>query len=126
MNGIYSFGEFRLDSGRRLLSRNGDPVVPTPMAFDLLLALSWIAATGCFPRTSRSKRSGRKRSSRRESSSTTSPCCARRSAARGYRFAGDVEQETAVEIALAEKTEVAVEVRDEPRFQALLRRMRLE
>lgn len=39
MNGIYRFGDFRLDSGRRLLSRNGDPVVLTLKAFDLLPAL---------------------------------------------------------------------------------------
>jgi hypothetical protein len=38
MNGIYRLGEFRLDSGRRLLSRYGDPVVLTSKAFDRLLS----------------------------------------------------------------------------------------
>src|ERR1041385_6034017 len=39
MNGIYRFGEFRLDPARRRLSCQGEPVVLTPKAFDLLLTL---------------------------------------------------------------------------------------
>ena len=37
--GIYEFGEFRLDSGKRTLLRRGDPVSLTPKVFDTLLHL---------------------------------------------------------------------------------------
>ena len=34
---IYEFGDFRLDSEKRLLWRNGSPVSLTPRVFDTLL-----------------------------------------------------------------------------------------
>ena len=36
---IYEFGDFRLEAGKRLLSRNGEPIPLTPRAFDTLLHL---------------------------------------------------------------------------------------
>jgi DNA-binding winged helix-turn-helix (wHTH) protein len=36
---FYEFGPFRIDPGRRLLLREGQPVALTPKAFDMLLAL---------------------------------------------------------------------------------------
>ncbi|MGH9566630.1 MAG: winged helix-turn-helix domain-containing protein, partial [Candidatus Angelobacter sp.] len=36
---IYEFGEFRIDTSRRMLLRNGDPVPLTPKVFDTLLHL---------------------------------------------------------------------------------------
>jgi DNA-binding winged helix-turn-helix (wHTH) protein/TolB-like protein/Flp pilus assembly protein TadD len=121
MNGIYRFGEFRLDSGRRLLSRNGDPVVLTPKAFDLLLTLldsrNQLLSKDellekVWPETFveegilKYNVSVLRKAFGGESWIETQP-------RRGYRFAGDVVRETAVEIALAEKTEVAVEVEAE-------------
>ena len=35
----YSFGEFRIDSVERVLTRDGEPVPLTPKVFDLLLIL---------------------------------------------------------------------------------------
>ena len=39
INQIYEFGDFQLDPGERLLTRQGQPVSITPKAFDTLLAL---------------------------------------------------------------------------------------
>ncbi len=36
---IYEFGPFRLDAAEQLLLRDGEAVLLTPKAFDLLLAL---------------------------------------------------------------------------------------
>src|ERR1700676_292248 len=36
---IYEFGEFRIDTGKRLLLRAGEPVPLTPKVFDTLLYL---------------------------------------------------------------------------------------
>jgi DNA-binding winged helix-turn-helix (wHTH) protein/Tfp pilus assembly protein PilF len=36
---IYEFGEFRVEAGRRMLLRNGDPIPLTPKVFDTLLHL---------------------------------------------------------------------------------------
>jgi DNA-binding response OmpR family regulator len=35
--GFYDFAEFRIDAGKRVLFRNGEPVVLTPKVFDTLL-----------------------------------------------------------------------------------------
>jgi len=37
--GVYKFGEFRIEVGKRLLLRGGAPVALTPKAFDTLLHL---------------------------------------------------------------------------------------
>ncbi|HWY56685.1 MAG TPA: transcriptional regulator, partial [Terriglobales bacterium] len=39
VNGLYEFGEFRLDAQRRTLQRGQELVALTPKAFDLLLQL---------------------------------------------------------------------------------------
>jgi len=36
---VYQFGQFRLDSGERVLLRDGSPVPLTPKIFDILLLL---------------------------------------------------------------------------------------
>jgi len=38
-NALYQFGEFQLDAGRRLLLREGEPVVIAPKVYEVLLAL---------------------------------------------------------------------------------------
>ncbi len=38
-NNGFAFGEFFLDTEERLLKRNGEPVPPTPKAYDLILEL---------------------------------------------------------------------------------------
>src|ERR1700737_4509389 len=39
MNGLYRFGEFRLDPSRRVLLRANQPLALAPKAFDILLLL---------------------------------------------------------------------------------------
>src|ERR1700736_1391335 len=39
MNGLYRFGEFRLDPSRRVLLRANQPLTLAPKAFDILLLL---------------------------------------------------------------------------------------
>src|SRR5258706_11165229 len=39
-NGLYEFGSFRLDAGKRLLTRAGESVTLAPKTFDLLLVLA--------------------------------------------------------------------------------------
>src|SRR5690349_14607934 len=39
MNGLYRFGEFRLDPSRRTLRRGDEPLPLSPKAFDILLLL---------------------------------------------------------------------------------------
>ena len=39
LNGLYEFGAFRLDAAERILLRHGKPILLTPKAFDMLLAL---------------------------------------------------------------------------------------
>src|ERR1041385_1911707 len=39
MSGLYKFGEFRLDPGRRSLMRGSEPLSLAPKAFDMLLVL---------------------------------------------------------------------------------------
>jgi DNA-binding winged helix-turn-helix (wHTH) protein len=36
---VYEFGEFRIETGKRMLLRNGNPVPLTPKVFDTLLHL---------------------------------------------------------------------------------------
>jgi Tol biopolymer transport system component/DNA-binding winged helix-turn-helix (wHTH) protein len=39
VNGLYEFGPYRLDSAKRMLTRDGEPILLQPKAFDLLLLL---------------------------------------------------------------------------------------
>ena len=123
MNGIYQFGEFRLDPTRRQLSCRGEPVLLTPKAFDLLLAL--LENRGrllskddllekVWPETFveegilKYNVSVLRKALGDQNWIETQP-------RRGYRFAGDVIEEGAGEsvVAAVERTEVAVEVEAE-------------
>jgi DNA-binding winged helix-turn-helix (wHTH) protein/TolB-like protein/tetratricopeptide (TPR) repeat protein len=121
MNGLYRFGEFRLDPGRRVLLRGNEPLTLAPKAFDMLLVLienrSRVLSKdellemvwpGTFVEEGNLKFnvSVIRKALGEESWIETLP-------RRGYRFAGEVEEISGVGVEVRDRTEVRVSLEAE-------------